>query len=184
MIMVSKVATIVYLLLRWVFVVGIAMMIGNLIHELGHFLVAKRLKVEIEVFSIGRGDGDCLFSKKIRGCEFCIRKRFYNGAYVRLKEEPEDLNISKKEKCSLLRAGAYTNFIVVIILGTFLFVMGLGSELYSILSSLEGNILSLLKMINSIPILAYYIFITPFTQSLDLSKWGGDGKQIRAVLKE
>lgn len=69
-------------------VIGIGFLI--LIHELGHFKVARWLKFTVQEFSIGFGPK--LFSWVGRnGVLYCVRYLFLFGGFVRIKEIEQDL---------------------------------------------------------------------------------------------
>lgn len=85
-----------------------------LIHELGHFLVAKRCGVKIDEFSIGMGPK--IFSKAGRdGTAYSLRL-LPIGGYVSMAGEDEDCsdpegfcNKTKTQRFFILAAGAFMN---------------------------------------------------------------------------
>lgn len=94
-------------------------------HELGHFLAAKHMKVDVEIFSIGFGKA--ILSKKIHNTEYRICA-LPLGGYVKLKGQ-DDLHPDKKnyeknsyttlkplQKIYILFAGPFFNFFLAFIL--------------------------------------------------------------------
>ena len=73
------------------FIAALSLLI--LVHEFGHFWVARRAGVFVERFSIGFGPK--LFSFFQGGTEFCI-SLLPLGGYVKLKgEDPDDVEAAK-----------------------------------------------------------------------------------------
>jgi regulator of sigma E protease len=102
-----------------------------LVHEFGHFIVAKFLKVRVETFSIG-------FGKKIVGMrrgdtEYCI-SMIPLGGYVKLSgENPEEkrqnerwefLSRSVGERAAIVIAGPVFNYIIAFLIFSFIFFAG------------------------------------------------------------
>ncbi|WP_291952828.1 RIP metalloprotease RseP [Campylobacter sp.] len=94
-------------------------------HELGHFLAAKHMKVDIEIFSIGFGKA--IFSKFYKNTEYRI-SALPLGGYVKLKGQ-DDFNPMHKEysqhsyntlkplqKIYILFAGPFFNFFLAFLL--------------------------------------------------------------------
>jgi len=88
-----------------------------MIHELGHFLVAKKCGVKINEFSIGMGPA--IYKKQGRETLFSIRV-LPIGGYVKLEGEDEESdpdndrafgNKTKLQKVAILIAGAVMNII-------------------------------------------------------------------------
>ena len=79
----------------------LALNIIVLIHEGGHFLVAKLCKVEVQTFSIGMGPK--LFSVMKNGVEFCI-SLLPIGGYVRMAGESLFDEALQKNDATLLEA--------------------------------------------------------------------------------
>ncbi|MBI4042099.1 MAG: RIP metalloprotease RseP, partial [Deltaproteobacteria bacterium] len=80
-----------------IYVVGVILLLGLLIffHELGHFLVARKFGVRVEVFSFGFGPK---IAKLKRGeTEYCI-SLVPLGGYVKLFGEQPSADISSSEK--------------------------------------------------------------------------------------
>lgn len=64
-------------ILIFLFILGVLVVV----HEFGHFIVAKKLKVKVERFSFGFGP--CLLKKKKGGTEYCV-SAVPLGGYVKL----------------------------------------------------------------------------------------------------
>lgn len=116
--------TLIYFLL----VLGITVFI----HELGHFLFAKKAGVYVYEFSIGMGPKIFSFKRKNDETAYSIRL-FPIGGFVQMAGEeiiqddniPLEQHMYKKswlERCSIIVAGVLFNFLLAIIL---LFVIGL-----------------------------------------------------------
>lgn len=109
--------TIIYSLLIFFLVV--------LVHEFGHFIVAKINNIKVNEFSIGMGP---LIAKK-QGAETQYSLRGIPiGGYVALEGEEEDTgdprafqNSSPLSRIAVLFAGAFMNFVLAIILFSFFF---------------------------------------------------------------
>ena len=91
------------------------------IHELGHFLVAKAVKVPVYKFAIGMGP--VMISKEINGTEYSIRWIPLGGfVQLELEEELESeegsafRNLSIFKRGAVYVAGALFNFILAFIL--------------------------------------------------------------------
>jgi len=78
-----------------------------IIHEFGHFIIAKSLKYEVTEFSVGFGPK--LFSKKFKGTDYSIRA-IPLGGYVNISEEELSRNTGWKNALVLV-SGAIFNFI-------------------------------------------------------------------------
>ncbi|MCV3394565.1 RIP metalloprotease RseP [Campylobacter lari] len=94
-------------------------------HELGHFLAAKHMRVDIEIFSIGFGKA--VFKKTYKNTEYRLSALPFGG-YVKLKGQ-DDLNPSKKNyepnsyntlsplaRIYILFAGPFFNFFLAFLL--------------------------------------------------------------------
>lgn len=91
------------------------------IHELGHFIVARYLGVEVEVFSIGFGKK--IFSKKYKGTLWQVAL-IPLGGYVKMKGQDDTKPLKKNDsinsynsktplqKIAILLAGPFANFIL------------------------------------------------------------------------
>lgn len=92
-----------------------------LVHELGHFLAAKRAGIKIEEF--GFGYPPRLWAKKIRGTEYSINAVPFGG-FVRLYGEESHFakasrdaftSKSKKARTAVILAGVLANFLLAIV---------------------------------------------------------------------
>ena len=116
--------TIIY----FIFILGLTVFI----HELGHFLFAKKFGVYVYEFSIGMGPRLFKFKRKNDETDYCIRL-FPIGGYVQMAgEEVEvDENIPKEKRLQskkwyqrllIMVAGVMNNFILAIVV---LFIVAL-----------------------------------------------------------
>lgn len=108
-----------------------------LIHELGHFLVARWIGVHVEEFGLGLPPR--VWGKKIRGTIYSINW-LPIGGFVKLSgEDEEELKTSnvklknrrqyfwarsKKERTAILVAGVTMNFLLAVAITTFLLTQG------------------------------------------------------------
>ena len=101
------------------------------IHELGHFLFAKKFKVYVYEFSIGFGPKLFSFKRKNDETNYVIRLIPFGGYVSMAQEELEDKNVkedmkfnNKKfyQKILIMIAGVLNNFILGFVL---LFIIGL-----------------------------------------------------------
>lgn len=107
-----------------------------LIHELGHFLVARFLGVKVEEFGLGLPPQ--AISRKIKGTIYSLNW-LPIGGFVRLAGEDEEekkqqipasktkeyfFNRSKKERAAILSAGVVMNFILATVITAFLLTQG------------------------------------------------------------
>src|SRR3989338_6376803 len=107
------------------YILGITIALGLLIfvHELGHFLLAKRAGVGVKKFSLGFGP--TLISRKWGETEYVI-SAFPLGGYVKLEgESPEDETENKEKsfnekpplvKLSVVAAGPIFNIIFAVLI--------------------------------------------------------------------
>ncbi len=121
-------------LLIGISILGIGFLI--LVHEFGHFLVAKLLKIKVEVFSIGFGPA---FFKFKRGeTEYRLSIFLPFGGYVKLYGETskEADNVPENDKRAMVNrpawqqiavifAGVFMNFIFGVIFCIIVFMLGL-----------------------------------------------------------
>ncbi|MDH3974815.1 MAG: RIP metalloprotease RseP [Deltaproteobacteria bacterium] len=108
-----------------------------LVHELGHFLVAKKLDVKVEKFSIGFGPKLFAFT---RGETEYMVSAFPLGGYVKMKgEEPgEALENDPREfaskpvgqRMAIIIAGPLMNLILTFLLLPLVFMMGVNIPAY------------------------------------------------------
>ena len=100
-----------------------------LIHELGHFLIARLFKVRVDIFSIGFGPK--LWQKKIGNTVYCI-SAIPLGGYVKLageeKEEGKQDEFRSKPsyvRIAIILAGVSFNFIFAyLLLTSYYFLIG------------------------------------------------------------
>jgi regulator of sigma E protease len=89
-----------------------------LVHELGHFITAKRLKVKVEKFSLGFGPK--LFSKKIGDTEYMLCLVPFGGFIKMAGDSNEELQgrpeefLSRKpgERARIIFAGPFFNYVL------------------------------------------------------------------------
>ncbi|MBH1989489.1 MAG: RIP metalloprotease RseP [Myxococcaceae bacterium] len=105
-----------------------------IIHELGHFLVAKWFGVKVETFSVGFGPK--LIKRRWRDTEYCL-SLIPLGGYVKMLGETQDEELSPEDqarsflgqvlwKKSLIAfAGPFFNLVLPIIL---FFAIGIGTQ--------------------------------------------------------
>ena len=119
--------TIIY----FVLILGITVFI----HELGHFMFAKKYGVHVYEFSIGMGPKIFKFNRKNDETNYCIRL-FPIGGFVQMagEEIEEDKNIPKEkslrsktafQRFMIMVAGVMMNFILAFVL---LFFLGLFND--------------------------------------------------------
>ena len=117
--------TIIY----FIFILGTTVFV----HELGHFLFAKKFGVHVYEFSLGMGPRLFKFNRKNDETDYCLRL-FPIGGFVQMAGEeiddddddiPEDKKLTSKpafQRFMIMVAGVMMNFITAIIL---LFFVGL-----------------------------------------------------------
>ena len=120
-------------ILAFVFVIGVLVFV----HELGHFLAARRIGVRVLVFSIGFGPK--LLKVRRGDTEYCV-SAIPLGGYVRMAgENTEDrrtgapdefLSKSKWERFQVLIAGPAMNVVLAIVVMTFVLYQGVDVPLY------------------------------------------------------
>lgn len=103
-----------------------------LVHEFGHFWVARRTGVAIEKFSIGFGPK--IFGFRSKGTEFCI-SLIPLGGFVKMKGDedesqvsPDDktafVNKSVKARSAIVMAGPFMNLLLSFIVMPLVFLIG------------------------------------------------------------
>jgi regulator of sigma E protease len=102
-----------------------------IIHELGHFLVARRLGVRVERFSVGFGP--VIFSRKVNGVEIAV-SAFPLGGYVKMGgDDPRDRTALKPDdffaaawwrRVLIALAGPGANFVLAIVVSIVLAWVG------------------------------------------------------------
>ena len=134
--------TIIY----FVLILGITVFI----HELGHFMFAKKYGVHVYEFSIGMGPKLFKFNRKNDETDYCIRL-FPIGGFVQMAGEevevdediPEEKRLTSKppfQRFMIMIAGVMMNFILAIVLlfGIALFNTVSLNNVYIDNSSIEG----------------------------------------------
>lgn len=113
-----------------------------IIHEFGHFIVAKKIGVKVEKFSLGFGPA--IFKKKKRETEYTINAVLLGG-YVKLAgdnleewQNKSDEFLSKKpyQRAAVVFAGPLLNYIMGIIFLWFVFLIG-----YPMLTAKVGGLI-------------------------------------------
>ncbi|MGR3219634.1 MAG: RIP metalloprotease RseP [Candidatus Anammoxibacter sp.] len=118
-------------------IVGIGMLI--FVHELGHFLVAKKIGVRVYAFSLGFGPA--IFKKKVGETEYCL-SILPLGGYVKLAgemhsdentgEEWEFVSKTPGQRAAVLCAGVVLNAVLAFVAFIVAFSVGvpfIGSEI-------------------------------------------------------
>jgi len=114
-------------ILAFVFVIGVMI----LVHEWGHFIAAKRLGIEVEVFSIGFGPK--LFSWKRGETEYRICLLPVGGYVKMLAENPDEgttgdprefLSRARWERFIVLVMGAVFNILLAFLIWTAVLMIG------------------------------------------------------------
>ncbi|MCD6309680.1 MAG: site-2 protease family protein [Candidatus Eremiobacteraeota bacterium] len=110
------------------FIIGILAAVFSIgliifVHELGHFMAARRYGVAVNEFSLGFGP--LLWSKQVKDTKYCLRL-FPLGGFVSIKgedgtnDDPDDQtnfqNKSLWQKVVILAGGPLMNYVIAIIL--------------------------------------------------------------------
>ena len=128
-------------MLSWIFVV-LAFSVMIIIHELGHFLMARKVGIKVETFSIGFGPP--IFSVKKGGVEYRIGVLPLGGYVKLLGEDPsEKLTGDKGEMAShsvgnrfkVFVAGSALNYLLGYVLLSVVFMIG-----YPIITTKVGGL--------------------------------------------
>jgi regulator of sigma E protease len=124
---------IIYQFLTLLFVLGIIV----LVHEFGHFVAARLMKIRVEVFSFGFGKR--LFGKKIGATDFRV-SLFPLGGYIRMAGEEEfdpehprpDEFMAKNraQKIFTLLMGPTMNIVLAFVIFTIINLNGVEKEKY------------------------------------------------------
>ncbi|MBU4267465.1 MAG: RIP metalloprotease RseP [Acidobacteria bacterium] len=124
---------IIYQFLTFLFVLGIIV----LVHEFGHYVAARLMKIRVEVFSFGFGKR--LFGKKIGATDFRV-SLFPLGGYVRMAGEEEydpqnprpDEFMAKNraQKIFTLLLGPIMNIVLAFVILTIINLNGVEKEKY------------------------------------------------------
>lgn len=110
-----------------------------IIHELGHFLLAKRAGICVEEFAIGIGP--TIFGIQKGETKYSVKCLPFGGCCMMLGEDGEESdprafgNKSALERFSVIFAGPFFNFILAFILA--LFVVGFGGSDPAVISKVE-----------------------------------------------
>ena len=83
-----------------------------LVHEAGHFLVAKMFKMKVSKFAFGLPIGPTLWSKKIGDLEVLVHA-FLLGGYVAFPDDDKDLNLPPDSPDRFMNKPIYQRFFVV-----------------------------------------------------------------------
>jgi regulator of sigma E protease len=101
------------------------------IHELGHFIVAKRVGIRVEKFSLGFPPN--IFSKQVGETTYCIGVIPLGGYVKMIGENPDEEStgapyefMSKTilQRAAVIFAGPFMNYILALVLFTSLFLRG------------------------------------------------------------
>ena len=94
-----------------------------IVHELGHFTLAKLNGVRVDEFSIGMGPS--IFSKQGKETKYSLRL-FPIGGYVKMMGEEESVEDERSfsaksplRRISIIIAGVFMNYVLAIIIFTF-----------------------------------------------------------------
>ena len=106
--------TIIYFIL----ILGITVFV----HELGHFLFAKKFGVYVYEFSIGMGPRLFKFKRKNDETDYCIRL-FPIGGFVQMAGEEVEVDTSIPEEKRLMSKPAYQRFLIMVagVMNNFIF---------------------------------------------------------------
>ena len=120
-------------LLAFLFVLGVLVFV----HELGHFLAARRVGVRVITFSLGFGPKLLKYTKG--DTEYCV-SAIPLGGYVKMAgENPDDprsgkpdefMSKSKWERFQILIMGPVMNIVLAIVLLAFVFSQGVAEAVY------------------------------------------------------
>jgi len=125
-------------LLIFLFILGILI----IVHEFGHFIVAKRLKVKVEKFSLGFGPQ--IFGKERNGTQYCINA-IPLGGYVKLAGDnleeykgnnDEYLAKPPKQRAAIIFFGPLLNYLLGFLCFWLIFFLG-----YPTLTTKVGGLL-------------------------------------------
>jgi regulator of sigma E protease len=127
----------VMLILQNIFWAAVALGVLILLHEAGHFLVARRMGVGVEIFSLGFGPR--LFGKRV-GETDCRVSLFPLGGYVKLLGEEPDEELrgtprefnsrTRWERAKILFAGPGTNLLLAYGLIAAVYTLGVEEPAY------------------------------------------------------
>ena len=83
-----------------------------LVHELGHFLVARKLGIKVEKFGFGMPIGPTFFETKWGDTKICIHY-FLLGGYVAFPDDEEESDIPKDSPLRIANRNVWERFLVV-----------------------------------------------------------------------
>lgn len=97
-----------------------------LVHEAGHFFVAKLFKMKVDKFGFGLPFGPTLYSKKFGDTEFLIHA-FLLGGYVSFPDDDENSELPKdsperfmnkpiRQRLAVVLAGVISNFLFAVLI--------------------------------------------------------------------
>lgn len=134
-------------LIYFILVLGLVVMI----HELGHFIFAKRNGVYCHEFSIGMGPKLWSFKRKNDETTYSIRL-FPIGGYVQMAgeelDDDEDINVPKEKslqsksvfhRFTIMVAGAFNNFVLGLVLLILLGLIYGGTNTKPIIKTVDKN---------------------------------------------
>ena len=112
-----------------------------LVHEFGHYYVARFFNIEVDNFSIGFGK--VLFKKKIKGTDFCLRAIPLGGFVAFSQAIKEKSNIAFDDatlfqRTLVILAGPLINFIFAFLL-IVVIVSGTQQRIIPTLTHIEDN---------------------------------------------
>ncbi len=114
-------------ILSFIFVLGILVFI----HELGHFLVAKKVGIKVEKFSLGFPPN--IFAKKWGETTYCIGIIPLGGFVKMVGENPDDPQTGSTEefmsktvgqRAAVIIAGPFMNYLLAIVIMIGIFLIG------------------------------------------------------------
>jgi regulator of sigma E protease len=133
----------IYQLLTFMFVIGLIV----LVHEFGHFIAARLMKIRVEVFSFGFGKR--LFGKKSGDTDFRV-SLFPLGGYIRMAGEEEfdpehpkpDEFMAKNraQKIFTLLMGPFMNILLALLLIVIISLGGVNIDAYKLQRPVIGYI--------------------------------------------
>jgi len=134
---------VIYQLLTFMFVIGLIV----LVHEFGHFIAARLMKIRVEVFSFGFGKR--LLGKKVGDTDFRV-SLFPLGGYIRMAgdEEFDPLNPkpdefmakNRAQKIFTLLMGPFMNILLALLLIIIISLGGVEIEAYKLEKPVIGYI--------------------------------------------
>ena len=83
-----------------------------LVHELGHFLVARKLGIKVEKFGFGLPFGPTLYESKWGDTKICVHS-FLLGGYVSFPDDEPDSEIPKDSLERIANRKVWERFLVI-----------------------------------------------------------------------